>query len=142
MHAPEVPHVFRTFTQAPGLFFSGYCGHSQDMCYIWYIYFEYFGHSAAHLFVHILLMLRKFHMFFRTLSRAPGLFFSDIPDTPRMCITFDIFISDIPGIKHIIYLCMLRKFRMFLGHLPEHQGCFLSDIPDALRTCITFGKFI
>ena len=53
-----------------------------------------------------------------------GCFFLDIPDTPRTCITFDIFISDISDIKHLIYLCMLQKFHIFLGHLPEHQGCF------------------
>ena len=87
-------------------------------------------------------MLRKFRIFFRTFTRAPGLFSSDTPDTPRTCITLGIFISDISDIKHFIYLCMLRKFRIFLGHLPEHQGCFLSDIPDTLRTCITFGIFI
>ena len=133
---------FRTFTRAPGLFFSGYSGHSQDMYYIWYIYFEYFGHSAAYLFVHSLLMLRTVRIFFRTFTRAPGLFSSDTPDTPRTCITLGIFISDISDIKHFICLCMLRKFRIFLGHLPEHQGCFLSDIPDTLRTCITFGIFI
>ena len=64
MHAPDVPHFFRTFTRAPGLFSFGYSRHSQDMHYIWYIYFGYFGHSAAHLFVHILLILRKFRIFF------------------------------------------------------------------------------
>ena len=94
------------------------------MHYIWYIYFGYFGHSAAHLFVHILLMLRKFRIFFRTFTRALGLFSSDTPDTPRTCITLGIFISDISNIKHFIYLCMLQKFRIFLGHLPEHLDCF------------------
>ena len=42
--------------------FFGYSGHSKDMDRIWYINFEYFGHSAAHLFVHILLVLRKFRI--------------------------------------------------------------------------------
>ena len=63
VHALKVPHFFRTFTRAPGLFYFGYCGHSQDMYYSWHIYFGYFGHSAAHLFVHLLLMLRKFRIF-------------------------------------------------------------------------------
>ena len=59
-HAPEVPHFLRTFTWALGLFVFGYSGHSQDMYYIWHIYFRYFGHSASDLFVH---MLRKFRIF-------------------------------------------------------------------------------
>ena len=141
MHALEVPHFFRTFTRAPGLFFSGYSGHSQDMYYIWYIYFEYFGHSAAYLFVHILLMLRKFRMFFRTLSPAPGVFSSNILDTPRICITSDIFISDILDIStSFIFPCSGSS--AFLGHVPKHQDCSFSDILDTLRTCITFGIFI
>ena len=124
------------------MFSFGYYGHSQDMHYIWYIYFGYFEHSAAYLFVHILLMLRKFRIFFRTVTRAPGLFSSDTPDTPRTCITLGIFISDISDIKHFIYLCMLQKFRIFLEHLPEHPDCFFPEIPDTPRTCITFGIFI
>ena len=36
-------------------------------------------------------------------------FFSDIPDTPRTCITFDIFISDISDIQQFIYF---RRFRI------------------------------
>ena len=71
-----------------------------------------------------------------------GCFFPDILNTPRTCITFDIFISDISDIKHLIYLCMLQKFRIFLEHLPEHQGCFFSDIPDTPRICVTFDMFI
>ena len=59
-HAPEVPHFFRTFARAPGMFFFGYSWHSQDMYYRWHIYFRYFRHSAAHLFVH---MLWKFRIF-------------------------------------------------------------------------------
>ena len=94
------------------------------MHYIWYIYFGYFGHSAAHLFVHILLMLRKFRIFFRTFTRAPVLFLSDIPDTPRTCVTFGIFISDISDIKHLIYLCMLRKFHIFFRTYTQASGLF------------------
>ena len=73
---PEVPHSFRTFTQGPGLFFFfGYSGYSQDKYRIWYIYFGYFRHSAAHLNVHTLLMLRKFHIFSGHLSEHQGCFY-------------------------------------------------------------------
>ena len=77
-----------------------------------------------HLFVHVLLMLQKFCIFFRTFAQAPRLFFFGYSDTPWTCITFGILISDISDIQHLIYLCMLWKFRIFLGHLPEHQRCF------------------
>ena len=62
-HAPKVPHFFRTFTRAPGMFFFRIFrtlpGH---------IYFGYLGHSAAHLFAHIPLVLRKLCIFFRTFT--------------------------------------------------------------------------
>ena len=84
------------------VFFFRYSGHSQDMYYIWHIYFGYFGHSAVHLFVH---MLQKFHIFSGHLPEHQGSFFSDIPDTPRTCITVGIFILDILDIQQLIYLC-------------------------------------
>ena len=128
MHAPEFSHFFRTFTRAAGLFFSGYSRHSQDMYYIWYIYFGYFRHSAAHLFVHILLMLQKFCIFFRTLPEPWGCFFFRYSRHSQDMYYFDLFISDIWDIKHLIYLCMFQKFCTFLGHLPEHQDCFFFQI--------------
>ena len=42
------------------------------MYYIWHIYFGYFRHSAAHLFVHILLMLWKFRFFFLDIYPTTG----------------------------------------------------------------------
>ena len=105
-----------------------YSGHSCSMYCIWHIDFKYFRHSMPHLFVHILLMLQKFRIFFRTFAQAPRLFSFGYSDTPRTYITFGIFISDISDIQHLIYLCMLRKFRIFLGHLPERQSCFFFRI--------------
>ena len=105
-----------------------YSRHYHDMYCIWHINFRYFRHSMPHLFVHILLMLWKFHIFFRTFTQAPGLFFSDILDTSRICITFGIFISDILDIQHLIYLCTFcrssRISRFFSEHLPTYQDCF------------------
>ena len=95
-----------------------------------------------HLFVHVLLMLQKFRIFFRMFAQAPRLFFFGYSDTPWTCITFGIFISDISDIQHLIYLCMLWKFRIFLGHLPEHQSCFFLDILDTPRTSVTFKIFM
>ena len=101
-HAPEVPHFFRTFAQAPGLFSFRYSGHSQEVYYIWHNYFGYFRHSAAHLFVH---MLWKFCIFSGHLPGHQGCFSSDILDTPRTCITVCKFILDISDIQQLIYFC-------------------------------------
>ena len=119
-----------------------YSGHSCSMDCIWHIDFKCFRHSMPYLFVHVLLMLQKFHIFFRMFVQAPRLFFFGYSDTPRTCITLGIFISDIWDIQHLIYLCMLRKFCIFLGHLPEHQSCFFSDILDTPRTSVTFKIFM
>ena len=112
------------------------------MYYIWYIYFGYFRHSAAHLFVHILLMLQKFCIFFGTLPEHWGYFFFRYSRHSQDMYYFDIFILDIWDIKHLIYLCMFQKFCIFLGHLPERQDCFFSDILDTHRICVTFDMFI
>ena len=72
--------------------------------------------------------------------------FSDIPNTPKTCITFGICISDILSIQtpniFVHILLMLQKFHIFPGHLPKHQVCCFLDILDTPRTCITFGIFI
>ena len=117
-------HIFRTCTQAPRLFFFGYSGHSQDMYYIWYIYFRSFGHSAAHYLCTFFWCSGSSAFFFGTFTQAPVLFFSDIPDTPRTCITFGIIISDISDINHLIYLCMLRKFHIFFMTYTWASGLF------------------
>ena len=74
-HVFHISHIFSTSLicacSGSSAFFSGHLpehqgcflwisGHSQDMYHIWYINFGYFGHLAAHLFVHILLVLQKF----------------------------------------------------------------------------------
>ena len=69
--------------------------------------------------------------------------FSDIPDTLRTCITFDIFISDTSDTQHLIYLCTCSGSSEFFQVIyPSTRDVFFSDIPDTLRTCITFGIFI
>ena len=76
----------------------------------WHIYFGYFGHSAAHLFVH---MLWKFHIFSGHLPEHQDCFLSGIPDTLRKCITFGIIISDISDIQQFIYLCTCSESSTF-----------------------------
>ena len=110
------------------------------------IYFRHFGHLAPNLFVHILLMLRKFCIFPGHLPEHQGCFFSDIPDIPRTCIPFvhvnGIFTLDISDIQpsnlSVHIKLILQKLRIFSGCLPEHQSCFILDIPHIPGTCITF----
>ena len=89
---------------------------------------HFFWHLVPHLFVHILGMLWNFCIFSGHLLKHQGCFFSDIPDTPRTCITFGICISDISDIQWLIYLCTFcwcsGSFALFAGHLSEYQGCF------------------
>ena len=132
MDAPEVPHFFwhlvpHLFVHILGMlwnfcifsghllkhqgcFFFGYSRHSQDMYYIWHMYFRYFRHPVAHLFVHILLMLWKFRTFCMTFIWVPGLFLLDILDTPKTCVHLAYFISDISDIQCLIYLCTFCWF--------------------------------
>ena len=109
------------------------------MCYIWHVYFGYFRHSAAHWFVHILWKVR---IFAGDVPKHQGCFFSDILNTPKTCVTFDIFISYISDIQHLTYLCMLWKFHIFFRTFTWAPGLFSSDIPDTPRTCIRFGILI
>ena len=91
-----------------GCFFFGYSRHSWDMYYIWHIFFGYFGHSTTHLFVHILLMLWKFHIFPGHLPEHQDWFFSDISHISGTFITsvhVGNFILDISDIQPPIYLC-------------------------------------
>ena len=71
----------------------------------WHIYFGYFRHSAAHLFLH---MLRKFRIF-----SLPG-------HVLQLAYLFRIFRT----LAAHLFVHMLQKFRIFSGHLPKHQGCF------------------
>ena len=185
---PEVPHVFLGSVLSTRAVVFRYSRHSQDMYYIWHIYFGYFRHEASHLFVHtpevphflghlpkhqgcffsdILYTLgtcitfgifisdisdiqqliylctfswcsRSSAFFFRTFTQAPVLFLSDIPDTPRTCITFGIFISDISDIKHLIYLCMLQKCRIFFRTYTRASGLFFSAFSHSSSTCLIF----
>ena len=107
-----------------GAILFGYSRHSQDMYYTWHIYFGYL--DIKH-FIY-LCMLRKFRIFLGHLPEHPDCFFPDIPDTPRTCITFGIFILNISDIQQLIYLCTFSwcsgSSACFSGHCPQHQGCF------------------
>ena len=81
------------------LVFFGHSTHSQDM---YYIYFRHFRHLAP--CPHLADASDAPH-FFRTCTPPPGLYFLDIPDTPRTCSTFGIFILDISDIQKLIYVC-------------------------------------
>ena len=99
------------FPKHQGCFFFGYSRHSQDMCYIWHVYFIYSGHSAAHIFVHILLMLRKFHILFRTFSQAPRLFsFGCSGHSQNMYYIWHIYFRYFRGVPLIIH----RSFHVLI----------------------------
>ena len=147
--APEVLNFFRTFAWAPALFFLDILENSRT-CITFDIFISDLSDIQHLIYLCTFCWCSRSSAFFRTFTQAPGLFCSDIPDTPRKCITFDIFISDISDIQQLIYLCnmyyiwyiyfryfgcaaphlflhillMLWKFCIFSGHLPEHQGCF------------------
>ena len=114
-----------TFSWCSGssAFFQGICASTRDVFLPIFrtlpgqIYFGYLGHSAAHWLVHILRVLRKFRIFFKTFTWALGLFFSDILDTPRTCIAFDMFISDISDIQQLFYLCTFSGRSAFLQEM-------------------------
>ena len=70
-------------------------------------------------------------------------FFPDIPDTPRTCITVGIFTSNILDIQQLIYLCTCYGSSAFFQDIcPSTRVVFLSDIPDTPKTCIAVGIFI
>ena len=93
--------------------------------------------------VHIWLMFQMLPIFSGHLPNHQGGFFLDIPDTPRTCSTFGIFISGISDIQQLIYVCTCSGSSAFLQEIyTSAMAVFFSDIPDTLRTCITFNIFI
>ena len=96
--------------------------HSQDMYHSWNIYFGYFGHSAAHLFVH---MLQKFHICSGHLPEHQGCFsFGYSRHCQDMYYSWHIYFGYFGHSAAHLFVHMLWKFCIFSGHLPEHQGCF------------------
>ena len=70
LHLTYLFRIFRTFRSSFRTFSSSFiCAHSADAPEV-------------------------LHVFFRIFTRVPGLFYSDIPGTPRTSITFDIFNPD------------------------------------------------
>ena len=123
--APEIPHLFQNISPSTrNVFFwifRTFSGHILHLVYLFWIFRTF---SSSFICAHSPDAPEVLHLFRDIYLSTGAVFFPDIPDTPRTCITFDIFISDISDIKHLIYLCMLQKFHIFLGHLPEHKGCF------------------
>ena len=123
--ALEIPHFFQNISPITRTvffrIFRTLSGHALHLVYLFWIFRTF---SSSFIFAHSPDAPEVLHVFQDIYPSTGAIFFSDIPNTPRTCITFDIFILDIPDIKHLIYLCMLQKFCIFLGHLPEHQGCF------------------
>ena len=101
------------------------------MYYIWHIYFRYFGHPVAHLFVHIPPMLQKFCIFSGHLPKHQGSFcwtFQTLQDTCTYGIFhFRYFRHSVPHL-FLYILLMLQKYSTF-------QDNYLST-----RT-ISFGYF-
>ena len=102
--------------------FSGHLPEHQGCCF-----FGYSGHSKTCITVGIfisdisdiqqliyLCTCSGSSVFFQDICLSTRVvFFPDIPNTPRTCITVGIFISDISDIQHLIYLCTCSRSSAF-----------------------------
>ena len=92
------------------------------MYYIWHIYYGYFGHSAAHLFVHA----PEVPDVFRTFTQAPELFFFRISWT---------LLGHLLHLKYLFQIFRTFSTSFISAHSPDAPEVphFFSDIYPSTR---------
>ena len=144
--APEILHFPGRFTWTPGLFYFGFSAHLCDMCFIFASASHiYSGHLSTTLFVYILQMFQKFHIFLGHLPAHHGCF------SQVFCIfsqdnyldTRVVFFFRFSAHPWDIYICVSYLFKTFThqiicAHLSNHTTPLpISTLRASQRSALT-----